>query len=327
MYYPPEYKRYLMEILIAHQKTMNEEQKNKGITRNLGWLRICRDIVRFNNPVSPDEALVKKLKSQIEAYQLGRATVADAYFPTIEQYILSLDVAGNLDAVKRALRRERIEYQRKTFNELIGNKIQSNELLTSIDMMDGQIFQFSVDSPQDRHFDTVVLFKKTEVSIMDIQVFVFRDRYSQCVSEKRETGWLFLYGFSSVNKDYRSNDTISISVQSNDIEEDRIAHASITGSALFFNKELAIIFGMECFGFRFTASFFKDIGDLAGIELTAERIDIPSNIKMGEEFVFRDTQRFSTFGKIPFTSPPRTAIHLNDDESREYISHLSNLLT
>lgn len=312
-----------MEILFKYQENRNQAQRQNGVRRNLGWLRLSREMVEGTRLQLDDPNFVYQLKSQIESHQLGKAKISDKYFSVIEKYIITLDVAGDLEDAKGRLRTARTGQIRTAFSEIFRTIDFSDQLQNALNVFDGAAFLFHSKFSIRNHLDVAVVFRKRSDKLLDVDVFLFMGRYETHLSRMAGDGVLYLQGFSSLRKD--SDELIAIGNSGGIFRMNtRMAYYKVSGTAIFFSPTLGILPGSELFGFHFIASLRRNKEGENYIDMIATQIDLPSDVSnldytsRAKEQIVRT--KIDLQAKPAMTRKPR---QLTDRKDQELLSRLT----
>lgn len=195
-YFPKAYRNAQMELLAAYRKHHNTIAL-KNETRNLGWLRIARQILEADPYTdSFSEADVKSLKNALEAHRRGTATINEDIFPKVERYIRTIDLGGLLDEARRDLANARRAYHRSAFQEMFRSGTDSADADMVGQLLHERCFIAHYEDHGGETWSTIIKFAWPRAGlVLDVEVFQFIGNFWDFVDTGNVTGATFYRGF------------------------------------------------------------------------------------------------------------------------------------
>lgn len=199
LHFPPEYKAKMMRLLFKYQDSRNEEERNSGERRNVGWKRLAREILVGCGRTPSDEA-VKALKNAIEANQFGKSTIKDNHFEPIERFLLELDARGGMDALRREALAEKRSFQRSAFADFLGRDNAPESIQSALKAAHGASYLFDARGIWGGEFEVIVRFTNVSSEALDVTMYICSQPFSRLVDSRTIAGLAAVSGFATLGR-------------------------------------------------------------------------------------------------------------------------------
>ncbi|MEO1193312.1 MAG: hypothetical protein AAFY02_16235 [Pseudomonadota bacterium] len=179
--FPEFYKRRILDILIKYRNEKQQEIKNESSKRNLGWQRVARWIIEYDELITmqTDQAgdskdKIKSLKRCLEDYERAATkTVPDKYFALIEKYLLDASLRKDLKSIIKYVTDERRNYRRSLFSQFFGYGEFHKEYSSAKSMLDSKAFFVVPAIRSVLNISTVLRFRFFDHNVLDVDVYHF----------------------------------------------------------------------------------------------------------------------------------------------------------
>lgn len=266
-YFPPKYKRMIMEVLVSYQDLLTKKEKESGIRRNVGWKRLSEEVLISVGRKKFQEVDVISLKNAIEAHISGRSTISDIHFRSIERFVCGLDLQDLTRGARTSLACSRLDYISEAFDLFLGRGLSLKELgEPDTSLLGYPLLLSSASAGMIGHYDAVVQFAPTLSRRLLCVCLFFAGNFERFFDDERNAGVCAAIGVAGVQSIDRPLTSL-VQGESRDVV--------LSGWAMVPVGDVPTTNGAHFVGFSFKLSGVPSQSHRA---FEARRIPIPSSL-------------------------------------------------